>query len=177
MMKSYHVNYLLSISRLPDHFYPMVNNLTPEQAKYQNPGSSLRSYIVANCLRQDIAPIPDDLTEIINECVMFSTSAEIISKIVDVLIKTSKDQLIVISELDPVNLKKLSKHTQLLSDLASQVKIAFDTFIMTQDPAKDQADILSSQGIMLKSTMIDLHSMSERVSEILLTIPPPKELA
>jgi protein-arginine kinase len=48
---------------------------------------------------------------------------------------------------------------------------------MTQDPAKDQADILSSQGIMLKSTMIDLHSMSERVSEILLTIPPPKELA
>lgn len=73
------------ISRLPDHFYAMVHCLEGKDALYQNPGTSLRSFVVKE-LRNELVVVPEHLHETIRECEQFSSSLMVAKTIVELLI-------------------------------------------------------------------------------------------
>lgn len=177
MMKTYQVNYLLAISRLPDRFYAPIYGLKGKDVDYKNPGVSLRSFIAAKCLRNEVAHVPDEMIETINECYEFSTNAEILGKIKDSLDAEAQDILMVMAELPRELHRKIEKFVRPLHELSGATKMTFDTFIMTQDPTKDRADILTAQGTQLKAIMFEFQDAINAVKEVLSTLPAPKEAA
>jgi len=171
MSKSYNVNYMLAISRLPDHFYHILHNLKGRDALYQNPGASLRSYILANCVRKEYVQISGPLLLTIQECDEFSRNAQVLSNIVEYLQKEADTLCLIISNLVPNLRSTLVMYTLPLHEYSQVVKLSFDSFIMTQDPAKDHVDIMSLHGTNLKSAMFDLQDLIEQVTAELQTLP------
>lgn len=56
----FETNYLLTISRMTEKFYPMVHGLTGRDTMYKNPGFSLRSYVVAKCISKEFTHLDGD---------------------------------------------------------------------------------------------------------------------
>lgn len=171
---SYQVNTLLSISRLPDHFYALVNDLEGHDAEYKNPGVALRSYVVSHCLHREIIQIsdlPDAVLKDVIECEQFSTSGSTLSKIVEMLLAATIDASMKIAALPPENYKQFITFIKPLSEIGQVVKMSFDAFILTQDPAKDYVDIMSMPGIMLKATLFDLQDLLDDVTFALADAP------
>jgi hypothetical protein len=159
--KSYNVNYLLAISRLPDHFYALVNGLKGRDAMYQNPGVSLRSFVIGKCIRQEIIEVSGDLIDTIAECEKFSYSSETLAKIVETLEKTSHDLSEAMLAFPPN--KKIIRTGTALNELTQGMRLAFDAFIMSQDPSKDHINLFSNQSMMLRSVMYELMEMIETI--------------
>ena len=178
-IKSYQVNYLLSISRLPDHFYAMVNGLSRHDATYQNPGVSLRSYLVAKCLDRETVQLTEHILLDARQCEAFSTSGEILAKITESLLTSAADLVTQITTLPVGTKKKFSGYVKTLHDYAQVAKMSFDAFIMTQDPSKNHVDITTLPGITLKEAMFSLQDMIDRISDELSKVPTdsPKEYA
>jgi hypothetical protein len=59
------VNDLLTLTRLPIHFWNEVNG---EPDFRDNPGKQLQSWIVANCLDLEEAEVPEVLERVVAEC-------------------------------------------------------------------------------------------------------------
>ena len=177
--KQYNVNYLISMSRLPDHFYAMINDLHGRDAEYKNPGVSLRSYIIAKCLRQEIIYLSGEMINIVTECEEFSTNSQTLSMIVTTLIKQALDLKAKFTTLSPKLHAYFANFSTPLSDRAQVVKLSFDAFIMTADPTKDHVDIMSPQAIVLKTELFELqeliNTLTYELSEAL--IPPPASKA
>jgi hypothetical protein len=160
-LKSYNVNYLLTISRLPDHFYSMLQGLKGRDALYQNPGISLRSFVVGKCVRQEIVQVEGEILESIAECEKFSYSGETLAKIVNTLEKNAKE-LSQAMLVFPPN-KKLMRMGTALNELNQGMRMAFDSFIMSQDPTKDHVNLFSNQSIMLRSVMFELMEVIDTI--------------
>jgi len=167
-MTEYNVNYLLSISRLPDHFYSRLKGLSGKDAEYKNPGVSLRSFVIARCVRRDRTGVPADMVDIIKECEHFSNSGYTISQIVEWLITATTQILARVDTLPAVQIAKLQGHTKTINELVSAMKMSFDAFILSQDPSKDYVDIDSKQGIVLRSILFDLDVVIEDLAEEIL---------
>jgi hypothetical protein len=176
--KLYQVNYLLSMSRMPDHFYAMVNSLQGRDTEYKNPGVSLRSYLVAKCLRQETVYISGELLDTIIECEEFSTNSKVLSTIVGTLIRKAEDLKSKFATLTPKLHGYFAHFSKPLSDRAHAIKLIFDAFIMTSDPTKDHVDIMSPQAIVLKTEMFELQelisTLTYELSEALAPPPPSK---
>lgn len=159
------VNYLLSISRLPDHFYAMIYNLQGKDIDYKNPAVSLRSYVIANCLKQDLvytAKFPTTVVESVIECEKFSRSSEILSKITTILIEEA-DKILSVSRSYP----ELHLELASLNDAVLAMKLVFDAFIMNQDHKLDQVDILSPQGIKLRHFMFEIDNIINELNYLI----------
>lgn len=169
--KTYNVNYLLAMSRLPDHFYPMMENLRGRDVIYKNPGVSLRSFVIARCIRREVVELTGEMLQTAIICEEFSRSTKVLAYIVDRLQKDADQLCEVISQLIPDVRVDFVMFTLPLSEFSQVLKLSFDSFIMNQDPTSDKVDISSQHGINLKSTMIDLKELIDDVREHLNNAP------
>jgi len=174
LSKTYQVNYLLGMSRLPDHFYGLIHNLKGRDELYKNPGVSLRSFIIARCIRQEIVELTGEMLENAELCEEFSRSTDVLASIVDHLLTSSAALCERIGDLDPDVRGDYVMFTLPINEFSQVVKLSFDSFIMNQDPSLDHVDITSQHGINLKSAMIDLQMLLVDVSS---HMPIPKTLA
>jgi hypothetical protein len=156
MAKVFDVNYLLGISRLPDHFYPMLHGHVGRDEQYLNPGVSLRSFIIGNCIRREYVELSNEILACAEECDKFSRNTLILSKIVEMLSKRCHDVLNRVNLLPPARQADYAIFVESIRDFAQVAKMSFDAFIMNQDPSLDYVDIDSVHGKNLKSALIDL---------------------
>lgn len=163
-MKTYNVNYLLAMSRLPDHFHAALHGHTGRDELYQNPGVSLRSFVIARCIRQEFVEVPEEMLATVEECEKFSHSTQVLSHIVESLQKSTEYLLLLIESLPSASIGDFLSFMTPLSEFSQVMKLSFDAFIMNQDPATDHVDIESAHGVKLKSAMIDLLMLIEDVS-------------
>jgi len=175
MSKSYNVNYLLSISRLPDHFYSFFHGLTGKAAEYQNPGVALRSFVIAKCLRRDTVDLDGSQLELVRECEDFSYSGEILSALIAMLEKQAKDLTERLVSFGPN--KKFVHLGQDLTEMVQAQRLGYDAFIMSQDPTKNQFNIFSAQALMLREVMYDLLDKILDVEYELESFSPSPEIA
>jgi len=173
-IKIYQVNYLLTMSRLPDHFYAMIYNLRGKDAIYKNPGVSLRSFVIAKCIRQEEIFLTGDMLNLVAECEEFSTNTQNISTIVSMLTKAATDISLRFVTLPPKLNSYFSNFSVPISDRIKIVKLSFDTFIMTSDPAKDHVDIMSPQAITLKTELFALKDLIDTLTDELSDALSPK---
>lgn len=75
----YNTNALLSVARLPFHFWNILN---PTEDSRDNPGTSIISYVVAKTLTFETTSLPSELTENMHRSMDFSNHR---SKITDAL--------------------------------------------------------------------------------------------
>lgn len=76
----YQTTYLLSASRMPEHFYSLIHGLQGRDVLYNNPGVSLRSFVVANILHEYLTLEPE-MNDILNECIDFTDDESVYEKI------------------------------------------------------------------------------------------------
>lgn len=74
-----HVNELLLYSRLPFHFWTELNG---GRWPFDNPGCSVLS-LCSHKLNQQLITVPDQVAAALEECREFSTSPDVISKIIE----------------------------------------------------------------------------------------------
>ena len=73
MQLVYSTNTLLSLARLPFHFWNMLN---PREDVRNNPGTSIISWIVAKSLTLESTHLPKDLSDNMKKILAFSTQRE-----------------------------------------------------------------------------------------------------
>lgn len=161
--KTFNVNYLLAMARLPDHFYAMMENLSGRDAIYQNPGVSLRSFVIARCIRKEVVELYGEMLKTAILCEEFSRSPKVLAYITERLRKDSLKLCDHIDQLIPEAKIDYAMFILPLEEFSQVLKLSFDSFIMTQDPSSNRVDISSQQGINLKSAMIDLKELIEDV--------------
>ena len=166
-LKTYNVNYLLSVSRLPDHFYALVNGITGRDATFANPGVSLRSFVIAKCIRRENVQVSGEMLETIKVCEEFSRNTQVLASIIHHLQTYTVMVLDKIAAI-PFDAKKQANfeaYRSALKEYSQAMKLSYDSFIMNQDPALDHVDITSQHGSSLKSTMIDFLELIVDIEE------------
>jgi hypothetical protein len=172
--KTFDVNYLLAASRMPDHFYAMMYNLTGRDEIYLNPGVSLRSFIIAHCIRREFVELTGEMLQCAEACDEFSRSTKILAGIVEKLMYISSALSERILFLPPEVGADYLVFTNSITDFSHVVKMSFDSFIMNQNPAHDHVDINSMHGRNLKSALIDLKML---IDDVAANLPPPEPAA
>ena len=76
MTTFYQVDHLLSISRLADRLYPFIFGLKGREEMYQNPGTSLKSFLVVN-LREELVELDNEQLENLQACEEFASAASV----------------------------------------------------------------------------------------------------
>lgn len=165
LSKTFNVNYLLAMSRLPDHFYAMMENLSGRDAIYKNPGVSLRSFVIARCIRKEVVELYGEMLGTAILCEEFSRSPKVLAYITERLRKDALKLCDHIDQLIPEAKIDFAMFILPLDEFSQVLKLSFDSFIMTQDPASNRVDISSQHGINLKCAMIDLQELIEDVQE------------
>lgn len=69
----FHTAFLLSIARYTHRFYPVVYHLKGRDVTWKNPGTSLKSWLVANALDQELTILEEGSTvhTVLQECFEF----------------------------------------------------------------------------------------------------------
>ena len=169
--KAFQVNYLLSMARLPVHFYAILNGLKGRDVTYANPGISLQSFVIAKCISRETVSLSGEMLIAVRECEKFSQSAETFAKITEMLMTHSTGVITKVMSLDPAYQLSMTEDITNLDNMSKVTKLCFDSFIMSQDPAEDKVDVLSQLGINLKQALFDLQGMIEDISYKIEQIP------
>ena len=85
MSMIHNTNALLSLARLPFHFWPLLN---PKEDKRNNPGMSIIGYIVARTLPYESTVLPNELDENLKKIYDFSNQRENVCEALKERIKT-----------------------------------------------------------------------------------------
>lgn len=169
--KAFQVNYLLSMARLPVHFYAILNGLKGRDVTYANPGISLQSFVIAKCISRETVTLSGEMLITIRECEKFSQSAETFAKITEMLMAHSTGVITKVMSLDPAHQLSMAEDITNLDNMSKVAKLCFDSFIMSQDPAEDKVDVMSQLGVNLKQSLFDLQGMIEDISYKIEQIP------
>lgn len=86
----YNTNALLSLSRLPCHFWSMLN---PKEDSRNNPGTSIMSYIVAKSLQLETSTLSPDLNDNFKRILEFSNQRDNICLALKKRVKTMETLL------------------------------------------------------------------------------------
>jgi hypothetical protein len=130
------INHLLSISRLPVHFW---TELRGGREHYDNPGSSLMSYAVTK-LSHEIITIPLELYESVNECNAFIKDSESLSAIY-VWINTNATEVATVATGLPDKVKpKVYKELQTLMTCLDNMKSMYETVAGSRGAIGDTFD-------------------------------------
>lgn len=175
------VNDLLQISRIPHRFYAMVSG---DDHPRRNPGTALKSFLVAKCLDHEMVDLKQPQVEYLAECLRYNTEVRILQKIVDSLI-TSASQLV-----NQINSLEVKQRTSLFNDVhelhlrGSSVKMAFDTLITSSVPPNNEdvgdlrVELDNPKGITFKNSIFELQDkISEIAEQVSRFITPEKEPA
>lgn len=84
-MMIYNTNAMLSLSRLPYHFWEMLN---PKLDPLDNPGRSILSYIVAKSLTEESVMLPSELDDNLKRVIDFNDQHDKIFETLDSRIET-----------------------------------------------------------------------------------------
>lgn len=174
-MKNYKVNTLLSMSRLPEHFYGIIYKLNEKDSLYKNPGISLRSFLVANHLSKEIISLEGDILTTIKECIDFSVSKNIISQIISFILLESSSMAKIISDY-----KQKAGSNKLIGishiDIANKIENLannYEEIINKNCYIDDQSkfDIFAKDSYLL-SSMIDINLELLVLKDFLNNLPP-----
>lgn len=177
--RSFEVNYLLSLSRIPDRFYGMIFaediqsqiklaheaaplDTTPK-ASWYNPGTSLKSFIVAKCLRNETVELDGDMLTSARECERFSSNFNVLQRINESLIGSAA------ALTNQINTHSQAIRTLFLEDITQLhtigqlVKLSFNALMSIQEPSGDQLNLLSGPGQTYKQAMFDFQDAIEHI--------------
>lgn len=154
MKQRYATSTLLEDSQLADHFFSLVKGLTGRDAIYKNPGTSLRSYVVANCTNR-LLDLDDSLQAIREECLSFNHDPEVRKAINTVMRDTPYELIKKISQIvgpSPQVSKTVSNLNSLVKMLDSvenledndSVNIWVQTLIELKNAIEDLTQVLES---------------------------------
>lgn len=120
------VDYALKMTRLPIHFYALLNNLSGRDVLYQNPGVSLRSFIVHFWLDEELFALDGEMLEALNDCERFSNDSETVPLIIIKLNELISDLIDKVSKAAPEVQVKLQKDLTALNSASSKIVDLFD---------------------------------------------------
>jgi len=164
MQKMYSVNFLLTISRLPDRFFALINKLSGRDAEYLNPGVSVRSFVVGRCLRKELVLCEGQLLESIFECEQFSTNKKVLEKIMRSLLESATE---IVNEIngteDRAFARWLIPEIAALHELGTMVRLSYDS-LMTIQEENEPLTIDHLPGMTFKNSLFD---MQDKIEEIM----------
>ena len=144
-------NHMLTLSRFPETFFPLINDLHGRDAQYQNPGFSLRSFIVARCLRKEYCSIPKEMIEVVNECQAFSCDAGIVNRVAAELNRRVTKIYESIAALPGHSQEKFLGSIDQLKALTEQTRKLYESYVdLGSDP-------MIEPGMLLKDSLYDLN--------------------
>lgn len=158
----YPTTYILNTSRIPDHFYALVKGLSGREATYNNPGTSLRSFVLAgtNILQQSI-DVEGEMLDILRECEDFSGDEKVYETINNALRTKPYEvlELILAVEKDPDSVKDAMKQ---LNSMNRKVDEAWET--LTRNTLEGQAkNMWSNAASDYKQAIIDLKTYASEL--------------
>jgi hypothetical protein len=116
--KRFEMTYLLSLSHFPEQFYPMVMNLSGREALYNNPGTSLRSFVLAgqNSL-QEYLDVSASVLATIEECEYFCHSVKVVEDVTAAMMQQPFEIVERISKIttDQKPVATMMKHLKILT--------------------------------------------------------------
>ena len=164
-------NHLLTISRFPETFYPLIHDLHGRDAQYLNPGFSLRSFVVARCLKKEYTVLPKEMYDVMRECTEFSQSSDILDSVVVELTRRTRKVFESIAALPGHSQEKFIGSVDQLKTIMDEVKRLFDIY---SDLGKDP---MIEPGYHLKDALFDLNEKILDVSwAVDAEIPPVPEV-
>lgn len=164
--KSYQTDYILSMSRIPVRFFPLIHGLTGRDATYQNPGISVQSFVVANGLRKEVIELEGQLVESFKICEHFSMDKEVLSRINESLIQSAATLLDQMNTL-PQDLRfKMLSMAHSLHENGKMIQMSFDSLLESQNGNGD-VNIMSIPGVTYKQAIFDMQDKIEEVIQML----------
>ena len=158
----YSVNQLLTDSRLPSHFYSLV---TGEPAK-NNPGDSIRSYVIANCLQLDFVDLPEPLAQVALANTNFSTDPFVMLTIVDRL-QLEADRVIIEGK-EAASLiadkKTFADHTWAMAKLEKVLMHVTETY--NRMYVRSKPPFMPDEMLDMRSAVFDLESIITIVEQL-----------
>lgn len=181
--ESFDVNYLLSLSRLPDRFFEMVfvkqideaiKNSTSEKKPSENwfnPGSSLRSYLVFSGLRNDSVILEGEPLQNARICEKFSNSVSVLRTINEAMVHSAT---VLTTQLTTM---PLAIRTQFLSDImdlhniSKMLQMSFDALMSCHETDDDKIDTLTGPGKTYRQSLFDMQDIIDNITEKLNELP------
>ena len=168
------INHLLSLARLPVHFW---TELRGGKEHYGNPGSSLMSYAVPK-LSHEIITIPLELYESVNECTAFIKDPESLSAIYVWINTKATEVATAATSLPDKGKPKVYKELQTLMACLDNMKSMYETVAGSRgaigdtfDPDQQVCKLYMQALIDAKMAIADLKWATEQA------IQPPKGAA
>ena len=160
--KAYNTNYLISVSRLPHHFFGMINDLQGKEALYHNPGIALRSFVIANCFNDEFVEVDGTMQSVIEECEEFSNSHNMIALIIDMLKSKYNEAKGLVEADDFKNTVKdtLDRSTMLFKNMNS----SYDQFMdYCSNVPPEVNSITTTPGTYLKHSMFEFKNVLDQL--------------
>ena len=160
------VSYLYQTATLADRFYGLVYDLSGrEKAEiYYNPGTSLRSFLIAFGGRTDIIELSPEMTAIANECEDFESDIKALDKINTSLMTSASDLFTQMTSLpQDIRLNMLEGVNQ-LNQLAQLVKATFDAVVSTQEKGFTKFNLKSLPALNYKKALFDMQDKIEEIT-------------
>lgn len=187
MSERFEVAYLLGISKLPDRFYSRVKKLVGRDQLYQNPGVSLRSFVVGRHLLDEMVEVDDEMLKTVRECEQFNVDFKALSEIVSRVTLEAKD---LIAKLDGDMQLRRTFVSQLsdLRRLQEAVKINFDKLLeanhqklmsperlrLIATEINELLLVTSPLTVVFKHSLFKLSDLLDTVEETLPKAPAPE---
>lgn len=149
------VEYLLSIARLPDRLYGVYYGLQGRDAIYKNPGTSLRSFIVARHIRDEQIALSSEMLDNLLECEQFST-IQMIEKIFIKMMSISEAAMDIMAEGKYENATVPADNIRFLASLLEHVSNTFTELIKLKDHSRW---ISTPIGVEFKDTLYKVQDL------------------
>jgi hypothetical protein len=141
----YNTNALLSLSRLPFHFW---EDLNPTENPLDNPGRSIMSYVVAKCLPFENSEIPSVLNDNLKKIINFADNR---NKIIELLSTRCRTTQVVLSnfnghenlwDIAAENSLRLEQIKRRLNDIVLKTsKMESNDFLINSDLVQIKMDL------------------------------------
>lgn len=166
------VDQLLSLSRLPFHFW---TDLFGGRPHWENPGSSILSYAVTK-VSHELVDVPVELHESLQQCTDFTTKPDSLGHIVAWLGAQTTKAIQQASALHDTQKMKVFVEANSLMREWSATQHLFETLAGSSGtlPPHDPSNQLTK---MFSQSLIDTRTALVALEEALKSIEPPKELA
>jgi len=171
------VDQLFSLSRLPFHFWTVINSGRPH---YDNPGSSIMSYAVTK-ISNEVVDVPPELHESMQQCTDFTKQPESIMRIFTWLNEVTTNAVLDASNLPDNTKPKVFKEMNALMNEHSSCKHLYETLAGSNGELLELFDNTSQVGKMFMQSLIN----TRRAVYVLIAAteaakqppPPPKAFA
>jgi len=166
--KSYRVADLLSAATLTERFYGLIHDLSGREKDqiYYNPGTSLKSFIIAHCVKRDIVSVDGQMLDIIRECEQFQSNKTILIAINQCLISTAAALVNQINTMPKDAHLELIERVVELHQIGQVIKASFDALLSTQAIEEARVDMSSYPALTYKQALYDIQDKIDEITDL-----------